>query len=136
MGAVAPPLAHSWKGPDWTDPNFQLSPKNEQLTVATNEWFALVKLSEEEDGRPTFYLVPRNLIATYCYVSYRLWFDAPGRGGRPHRESSIRSVRPEDFARYQDAWDLLGKPTDAVDEHLPDRIRDGLGVYGPPPLDP
>jgi hypothetical protein len=106
-------------------PTFRLGAKNEQPTVATNEWYALVCLSEQ-DERPTFYLVPRNTIAAYLYVDHRVWLATPGMGGKQHKDSSMRAVRSEEIEPYREGWDRLSESTTDVPHFLPERIWAGL----------
>jgi hypothetical protein len=105
--------------------SFRLSEKNERPTSATNEWYALVRLSDR-DERPTFYLVPGNTIAAYLYVDHRLWLAAPGRNGQPHKDTAMRAVRSEDIEAYREGWDRLLKRTTHVPYFLPERIYAGL----------
>jgi hypothetical protein len=110
---------------------FTLSETNERPTSATNEWYALVRLSET-NGRPTFYLVPRNTIAAHLYVDHRLWLATPGRKGQPHKDTRRRAVPPEDVEPYREGWDRLLEPTTAVPYFLPERIYAGLAEHALP----
>jgi hypothetical protein len=104
---------------------FTLGPANERPSSATNEWYALVRLSEEHE-RLAFYLVPRNTVAAYLYVDHRIWLATPGRKGQPHKDSKRRTVRPEDIEPYRESWDRLFEPTTGVPHYLPERIWAGL----------
>ncbi len=74
------------------------------------EWFVLVALDEHDPSqRPTFYVVPRNIIATFVYVGTRHRRPDVEPGPR-----AMRPIKPTDFARFREAWDSLDQDPDAV----------------------
>ena len=56
---------------------------------------------------PTFYVVPRDVVARYVRDSHRDWLATPGRGGRQHVDNDMRRFKDPE-GRYQDRWELLG----------------------------
>jgi hypothetical protein len=90
---------------------FQLSKNCETPTTVQNEWYVLVKLHEPKT-RPSFYIVPRNIVAGAVYAQHQEWLSRPGRGGKPHNDNPRRILQPKWFAGYEDRWDLLGEPAD------------------------
>ena len=86
----------------------QLPPhsKDERVARHDNEWYALVGL-RGIDERPDFYLLPRDHVAVHLYVGHRHWLSEPGRGGRPHVDSPMRSIYRADVEPYRERWELL-----------------------------
>jgi hypothetical protein len=97
---------------------FRLTAKDERTTAMDNEWYALVAL-RASDERPDFFLVPRNVVATMIYVGHRRWLAEPGRGGREHKDSSIRAIIQREVSGYQEAWESLVVPTSEAPFVLP-----------------
>lgn len=92
---------------------FQLGKKDELPSRADNEWYVLVKLHEQRT-RPTFYVVPRNVIAGATFAQHREWLSKPRRDGRPRNDGTQRVMIPSEFAGYEDRWDLLEHPANAA----------------------
>jgi hypothetical protein len=90
---------------------FQLHRKAETPTTARNEWYVLVKLHEERT-RPTFYVVPRNIVAGAAYAQHREWLSKSRRDGKPRMDTDKRVMIPAEFSGYEDRWDLLDHPAD------------------------
>jgi len=85
------------------------------------EWFILVALDEHDpDRRPTFYVVPRNIIAAFIYLGtrHRRPDVDPGPGARRH-------IKPRDFPSFCEAWHLLNEDPDEV----PWMIEPGGGFW-------
>jgi hypothetical protein len=111
--------------------NFQLNAKLETPTKASNEWIIFVALGQEGE-RPTFYLMPRNLVAGLIWVDHRRWLGKPGKDGRPHKDTDRRNIRDWYIEAYRERWDLLQKPTGRVAPHLPDWWWDEKQHHGLP----
>jgi hypothetical protein len=90
---------------------FQLSAKSEEPSSAENQWYVFVKLHEERT-RPSFYVVPRNIVAGFVYATHREWLSRPGRGGRAHNDTTKRAAATKYLVGYEDRWDLLDGPAD------------------------
>jgi hypothetical protein len=89
---------------------FQLDAKCELGARQMNEWFVLVKL-HETDRRPSFYVMPRNIVAGAVYAQHLEWLNRD-RGDREVKNTSRRTLRTEHIAGYEDRWDLLDSPAD------------------------
>jgi hypothetical protein len=81
-----------------------LSEKAER-DIAAKLVYVFVNLNGTE--LPEFYVVPREVVATYIRERYAAWLGTPGRAGRQHRETSMRVFRDPE-GEYKDRWDLLG----------------------------
>lgn len=89
---------------------FQLDRKCEAVTTQTNEWFVLVRLQERKN-RPSFYVIPRNIVAGATFAQHLEWLERP-RDGRKVKDTPRRTLRAEFIAGYEDRWDLLDRPAD------------------------
>lgn len=115
--------------------NFRLKSGDEGVVKNDNEWYALVGLRGIDD-RPDFFLLPRNHVAAYVYVTHRNWLSEAGRGGRVRRDSAIRSIAREDVEPYRERWELLERPNTRVPYGLPDWVLGRAASIGLPPDHP
>jgi hypothetical protein len=90
--------------------NFQLSAKCEIPSSALNQWFVFVKL-HGIGTRPSFFIVPRNVVAGAVYAQHKEHLSRPGKSGKPHKDSTLRIIRARYIMGYEDRWDLLEAPT-------------------------
>ena len=72
---------------------------------AENLFYVFVCLPER--SVPSFYVVPRDVVAKQVRESHRQWLATPGRGGRQHRDNPNRKFG-DPKGDYKDRWDLLG----------------------------
>jgi hypothetical protein len=92
--------------------DWQTGEKAERLR-RPNLYYALVHFAP--DGAPVTYVVPSGIVAEYAARSHRTWLAAPGRGGRPHRDNTMRRIedhtglgRPQGWLEeYREAWHVL-----------------------------
>ena len=96
-----------------------------------NEWFILVALNGP-NTRPDFFVVPRNVAAAYVYVGHHAWLTVPGKRGQPHRDNTACTVERPAVKHYQEQWDLLEQPVDAVPYWLPDWVFEWAAKVGLP----
>lgn len=86
------------------DQGWHMSKKHEGI-IEERLFYAFVDL---ELSPPMTYIVPSQAVAEVITRSYQLWLDAPGRGGRAHKESKFRRLRPDysplDVPGYPGAW--------------------------------
>ena len=87
-----------------TRPDWLLNAKAE-VDLAENLFYVFVCLPEE--GQPSFYVVPRAIVAQYVRDDHSKWKTTLGREGQPHGDSNIRRFKDLD-GEYKDRWDLLG----------------------------
>ena len=79
--------------------------KKAEADLAENLFYIFVCLPES--GPPRFHIVPRAVVASYVRDSHREWLATPGRGGRRHVDTDMRTFQDLE-GRYRDRWDLLG----------------------------
>lgn len=85
-------------------PDWMLNQKAE-ADLAENLFYVFVCLPTQ--GQPAYHIVPRRNVALAVRKDHREWLDAPGRGGRRHRDNPVRRFRDPEL-KYRDRWDLLG----------------------------
>jgi hypothetical protein len=111
---------------------FQAGRKSEQPSPPeAREWFVFVGLDRAEK-RPTFFVVPRNVIAAYTWCSHRAWLQETGPSGKPHQDGTMRDIVQAHLAEYRERWDDLLLPPDEVPYLLPDKFWDWLDAVGLP----
>jgi hypothetical protein len=113
--------------------NFTLTAGDELPTDSDNEWYALVELPEKslQSQRPTFYLVPRNVVAALIFTQHNEWLATPGRRGQRHRDNARRVIRPSDVQGYREKWELLHRQTSKVPLGLDKEVIAIARGYGP-----
>ena len=79
--------------------------KKAEADVAENLFYVFVWLPPASS--PTFYIVPRNVVAQYVRNDHRAWLATPGRNGQRHNDSDVRQFK-DSQGQYRDRWDLLG----------------------------
>ena len=67
-----------------------------------------------EPSSPTVHVVPSSVVATALKEDHKLWLERPGKGGRPHRDHSMRRLRPAMYSMpegwmedYLENWSQL-----------------------------
>lgn len=105
-------------------PRFMTGSKCLAPAISPNEYFVLVALNGTEWGSPRAYVVPRDHLAAAVWIEHQEWLTNPSvPSGK--RNTSIDGARTSAavFARYEQRWDLLNKPTDELPVLLPPRFR-------------
>jgi hypothetical protein len=90
--------------------SWMLSKKDEEPR-GHNLFYVFVNLNRLD--RPEFYVVPRETVARQIRENHKRWLRTPGRGGRPHRDTTIRRFTDPE-KKYRDRWELLGLGAPAV----------------------
>jgi hypothetical protein len=92
--------------------SWQLGIKDERPAVRDNEWYVLVSLGQPLE-RPSFYVMPRSIVAALVYLEHQDWMlesghvHGPARGVR--KENERRTIRTKWIEGYLDRWDLLDR---------------------------
>ena len=110
---------------------FQLDRKCERPTTAHNEWFVFVELHDSRT-RPSFYVVPRNIVAGAVFADHQEWLSRPARDGSPHNDNSRRNLLARYLTGYEDPWDLLDRPADEAPLLIDDWYGDCVKRFGLP----
>jgi hypothetical protein len=110
---------------------FRLGPKDEVPSTVENEWYVFVGLAGAGE-RPTFFVVPRNVVAGMIFAQNRNWLATPSRSGAPHKAWSTRIVDGKDVETYRERWDFLHLPTAEVPLLVNDDVLGVAEKYGLP----
>ena len=70
---------------------------------AENLFYVCVCLPTQ--GEPTYYIVPRPVVAAYVRDTHKAWLATPGRSGKKHMDNPLRSFK-DPTGEYKDRWDL------------------------------
>lgn len=105
---------------------FRLGRKNETPARQWNEWYVFVALAEI-GKRPRFFIVPTNVVAALLYVGHRVWLAGTKRDGTARKDSAIRAISVYQIDGYEEAWNLLLGPADAVPEWVLERGGSDVG---------
>jgi hypothetical protein len=100
-----------------------------------DEWFVLINLLAPGD-RPVFYVMPRNVVAAYVFITHRAWLRIPARNGTAHQDNDARNVERSVAAPYKERWDLMEEPADQAPMWLPDLVFAWEAHVGLPPGHP
>lgn len=73
---------------------------------AKNLFYIFVNLNNNKKS-PDYFIVPSKKVAKFTKEGYTAWRARPGRGGRMHRDTSIRQFS-DPKKKYLNKWDLLG----------------------------
>lgn len=132
-----------------TEGTWPLGRKGTEGALSDREWYVFVRLGRFPD-RPRTWVVPRDHVAAATWIAHLSWLTDPtAKPGA--RNAGIENARlgDNDFARYEDRWDLLNSSafdapvmldewmSDAIENPavgLPDghRWRDGAPQFMPP----
>ena len=116
--------------------DFQAGKASEEPSIpGTREWFAFVGLSSP-DERPTFYVVPRNVISAFSWCQHQAWLRSTRRDGQPHRDNNMRNISQRYLDAYRERWDDLLLPPDEIPYQLPQWFWDWKADVGLPPGHP
>lgn len=93
---------------------WNLAKSTEEDAKLINHYIVLVDLSGP-NKLPEYYIFPQKTFCKYLYQKHRKWLKTPGRGGRPHKDNSVRCFDPQsnnkddlEFGKpYKNNWKIL-----------------------------
>ena len=112
------------------DKGWHMNPRHGKLVV-DDLFYVLVDVGKQPLDPTTGYVWPSKVVADCIRLCHQVWLDTPGRGGRPHKDSNVRRLRPDHsfikpiskdgraivdryrsgwLAPYRDNWSILGLP--------------------------
>lgn len=104
--------------------------KHEEL-VADDLFYIFVNVGKRPSDETTCHILPSAKVADCLKRCHKAWLEAPGRGGRPHKDTSIRQLLPDNshikppsvkgkaaiseysntwLEQYRENWGVLGLP--------------------------
>lgn len=102
---------------------FRLGPKDEAPARQWNEWYVFVSLGDVGE-RPSYFIVPTNLVSVLIFVGHRVWLSEPKRDGTSRKDSAIRAIKRSEVEAYEERWELLEEPADRAPIEVPDWVID------------
>ena len=102
-----------------------------------HEWFVLVELADSPTGHSRCFVVPRDHVEGATWISHRAWALDPAATRARNTGPDQSRMFTDDFAGYEDRWELLKCPTNKVPVRLSKRLKDAAESYaGYPPGSP
>lgn len=80
-----------------------------ESNVSGNLYYVFVNLNK--GAEPSYYIVPSKYVAHRIKQDYDTWYKTPGKKGKQHNETDMRTfsfVDQEEADQYRDAWHLIG----------------------------
>jgi hypothetical protein len=96
-----------------------------------NEWFVFTRL-QGLGQRPIFYVMPRDVVAAYLFLSHRIWLTSSKPDGMPRVGDTQRNVEFSIAAPYLERWDLMEKPAANAPAWLPKKMFPWIKHLGLP----
>ena len=112
------------------DKGWHMKPKHETM-VAEDLFYVFVDVGKQPSDPTVSYILPSSVVADCIRHSHRVWLETPGKGGRRHKDSTVRRLRP-DYSNitpnteegrsiikrygagwlecYRENWSILGLP--------------------------
>jgi hypothetical protein len=91
-----------------SDGGWHMSEKHESI-ISDEIIYCFVNFEPEF---PTVHVVPSAVVADAITREHRIWLDTPGKNGQPHKENSMRRIRPKQVGmpegwmnQYLEAWE-------------------------------
>ena len=86
-------------------PAWLASKKVEDVELAENLFFVFVGLNGLSE--PSYFVVPRDVVAKYVRENHATYLSQPKRDGKPRKDTTMREFQDIE-GQYRDRWDLLG----------------------------
>jgi len=80
-----------------------MNEKHETL-IDESLFYAFVRLNMP-DGVPEFWIIPSNVVAEVIKTSYKIWKDTPGKGGKPHGDTNMRTLELKASPLFPKDWE-------------------------------
>lgn len=74
----------------WTKTKRWILNKKHEDKIAEDFFYAFIALNEGKEF-PEFWIVPSKIVASFLKKSHKNWLETPGKNGRPHQDSPMRS---------------------------------------------
>lgn len=104
------------------DKGWHMNVKHESISHP-RYFYVLVDLEPEQ---PVTYIVPSSVVADALSKDHQAWLDAPGLGGKPHKDNPVRRLKPSFsydvpgfpdgwLEQFRERWDLLKATVDHLE---------------------
>lgn len=115
------------------DKGWHMKPKHEEMIVC-DLYYVFVDVGKGPSDQTTCYVLPSRVVADCIRLCHKVWLDTPGRGGRPHKDSNVRRLRPD----YSSIKPISKDGKEIVDQYRSgwlDRYRENWSILGLPEAD-
>ena len=113
-----------------SDKGWHMKPKHETMAV-DDLFYVFVDVGKRPSDLTTCFVMPSKVVADCIRRVHQVWLDTPGRGGKPHKDSNVRRLRPDYSSinpitregkaiiyeyragwldQYREKWDILRLP--------------------------
>ncbi len=113
-----------------SDKGWHMKSKHETL-ISDDLFYVFVDVGRRPSDPTACYILPSKDVADCIRECYRVWLEAPGRGGRPHKKTDLRRLALDNsyikpitdegikaidryrigwLEKYRENWDILGLP--------------------------
>lgn len=77
-----------------SDKGWHMKLKHEDL-VADDLFYIFVDVGKRPSDETKCYIVPSDIVADSLKRCHKAWLESPGRGGRPHNDTTMRRLKPD-----------------------------------------
>ena len=112
------------------DKGWHMKRKHETMSPA-DLFYVFVDVGKQPSDPTTCYVLPSQVVADCIRQCHQVWMDTPGKGGRSHKDSNVRRLRPDYssikpisqegraivdqyrsgwLTHYRENWSILGLP--------------------------
>ena len=113
-----------------SDKGWHMKAKHEAM-APEDLFYVFVDVGKHPSDSTVSHILPSSVVADCLQQTHRVWLDTPGKGGQPHKDSTMRRLLPdyshikpntEDgrgiinryragwLERYRENWSILGLP--------------------------
>ena len=78
--------------------------KKAETMIDESLFYAFVRLNMP-DGVPEFWIIPSTIVASVIKKAYKIWKDMPGRDGKPHGDTNMRTLELRAHPLYPKDWE-------------------------------
>ena len=110
------------------DKGWHMKPKHETLIV-DDLFYVFVDVGKKPSDPTNCYILRSKTVADCIRLCHQVWLDTPGRGGRPHKDSSVRRLVPD----YSYIKPITEEGTVVIDRYRRgwlDPYRENWGILG------
>jgi len=116
-----------------SDKGWHMKAKHEKM-INDDLFYVFVDVGEKPSDPTTSYILPSQMVAKCIRDCYRVWLQAPGRGGRAHQETEMRRLRYD----YSDIKPITDEGKSIVEKYRMgwlDQYRENWNIIGLPSKD-
>jgi len=90
--------------------------KKAEKVYGPNFFWVLGGIPKPDSSDPfQYFIIPASVVAQNVAEAHKLWLDTPGKDGRPHEKTDVRTIALPPYkgfngwsiSEYEDRWDLI-----------------------------